>query len=272
MFASEKGASSWLTALPLNHHGFSLHKGAFRDELCLRYGWTPERLPSKCVCGLQFNPEHALSCPTSVFPSRRHNEIRDLLATLITEVYYDVATEPILQKLTAETFHRRTTTTDDNTRLDIRAHCFWGNSAENTFFDVNIFNPNAPSNRSTSATSCYRRHERAKCEKYEERVLEVEKATFRPLVFNTSGGTSTLTTTFLKHIAFLLAEKCDLQYCLVLGWLRARVNFKAYPHYKAVSIRIGSDLDQTDSSRIEHVRTRTRSSRIEPVAGVDHVM
>ena len=47
---------------------------------------------------------------------------------------------------------------------------------------------------------------------------------------------------------------------------------KAYPHYKAVSIRIGSDLDQTDSSRIEHVRTRTRSSRIEPVAGVDHVM
>ena len=47
---------------------------------------------------------------------------------------------------------------------------------------------------------------------------------------------------------------------------------KACPHYKAVSIRIGSDLDQTDSSRIEHVRTRTRSSRIEPVAGVDHVM
>ena len=47
---------------------------------------------------------------------------------------------------------------------------------------------------------------------------------------------------------------------------------KACPHYKAVSICIDSDLDQTDSSRIEHVRTRTRSSRIEPVAGVDHVM
>ena len=29
--ASEKGASSWLTALPITEHGFALHKGAFRD-------------------------------------------------------------------------------------------------------------------------------------------------------------------------------------------------------------------------------------------------
>ena len=36
--ASEKGASSWLTALPLSEHGFTLHKGAFQDALALRYG------------------------------------------------------------------------------------------------------------------------------------------------------------------------------------------------------------------------------------------
>ena len=35
---SEKGASSWLSALPIFEHGFALHKGAFRDALCLRYG------------------------------------------------------------------------------------------------------------------------------------------------------------------------------------------------------------------------------------------
>ena len=34
---SEKGASSWLSALPITEHGFALHKGAFRDVLCLRY-------------------------------------------------------------------------------------------------------------------------------------------------------------------------------------------------------------------------------------------
>ena len=42
--ASEKGASSWLSALPVAEHGFTLHKGAFRDALCLRYGWRPALL------------------------------------------------------------------------------------------------------------------------------------------------------------------------------------------------------------------------------------
>ena len=36
--AQEQGASTWLTVLPLEEHGFSLHKGAFRDALALRYG------------------------------------------------------------------------------------------------------------------------------------------------------------------------------------------------------------------------------------------
>ena len=39
--ASEKGASSWLTTLPIDAHGFALHKGGFRDALSLRYNWAP---------------------------------------------------------------------------------------------------------------------------------------------------------------------------------------------------------------------------------------
>ena len=45
--ASEKGSSSWLAALPIESHGLSLHKGAFRDALSLRYGWQPQNLPTK---------------------------------------------------------------------------------------------------------------------------------------------------------------------------------------------------------------------------------
>jgi len=37
--ASEKGASSWLSVLPIGEHGFHLHKGEFRDALRLRYNW-----------------------------------------------------------------------------------------------------------------------------------------------------------------------------------------------------------------------------------------
>ncbi len=35
--AQEKGASSWLTALPIEEFGFTLHKRAFQDALALRY-------------------------------------------------------------------------------------------------------------------------------------------------------------------------------------------------------------------------------------------
>ena len=47
----EKGASSWLTVLPLEEHGFTLHKQAFRDAIALRYGWPPLHLPATCACG-----------------------------------------------------------------------------------------------------------------------------------------------------------------------------------------------------------------------------
>jgi len=50
----EKGASSWLSALPLEQYGFSLHKGKFIDAICLRYGFTPSLLPLHCACGKDF--------------------------------------------------------------------------------------------------------------------------------------------------------------------------------------------------------------------------
>ena len=47
--ASEKGASSWLTTLPIEEFGFCLCKGAFADALALRYIWTPSHIPMSCV-------------------------------------------------------------------------------------------------------------------------------------------------------------------------------------------------------------------------------
>ena len=57
--AQEKGASSWLTAIPAQEH---LHKTAFRDALALRYGWLPSCTPSHCAWGSTFSNDHALSC------------------------------------------------------------------------------------------------------------------------------------------------------------------------------------------------------------------
>ena len=75
--ASEKSASSWLTTLPKEEYGFTLHKGAFHDALALRYGWHPSRVLSNCSCGSTFSVEHTLSCNRG-FTILQHNELRDL--------------------------------------------------------------------------------------------------------------------------------------------------------------------------------------------------
>ncbi len=64
MAFTEKGTSSWLSALHIEEHGFSLHEGSFRDALSLRYGWRPQHLPSHCVCGHHYSVDHALILAT----------------------------------------------------------------------------------------------------------------------------------------------------------------------------------------------------------------
>ena len=44
--ATEKGASCWLSALPLKRDNFDLTKSEFRYEISLRYGLVPTEFPS----------------------------------------------------------------------------------------------------------------------------------------------------------------------------------------------------------------------------------
>ena len=53
----------------------------FRDAVCLRFGWTPERLPSHCPHGDVFSVDHAFSCPKGALLSIRHNQDRDITAS-----------------------------------------------------------------------------------------------------------------------------------------------------------------------------------------------
>ena len=95
--AVEKGSSSWLSAIPVDSHGFYLNKGEFRDALCLRYGWALPSIPGKCHCGKPFSVDHFVVCSTGGFPTIRHNEVHDLTAQLLTEVCPSVSVEPPLQ-------------------------------------------------------------------------------------------------------------------------------------------------------------------------------
>ncbi|KAI0979078.1 hypothetical protein GJ496_000216 [Pomphorhynchus laevis] len=55
-----KGASSWLSTLPIDHKGFHLRKRAFQDAIAVRYGWDPIDLPRKCSFIPKTNVIHAL--------------------------------------------------------------------------------------------------------------------------------------------------------------------------------------------------------------------
>ena len=60
--ACEKGASSWLTAIPLKDMNFDLSKREFRDALRLRDDWPIPDSPSVCVCGCSFTVDYAMIC------------------------------------------------------------------------------------------------------------------------------------------------------------------------------------------------------------------
>ena len=225
LLSREKGASSWLNTLPIREHGFALHKGAFRDALALRYGWTPKEIPVECTCGKSFTVEHALSCTRGGFPTLRHNEVRDLTASLLSEVCSNVSIEPALQELSGETLLGNSANRNSGARVDVAVDGFWGCSRERTFLDIRVFNPFAPSNRQTSISATYRSHERVKKRQYCERICEIEHGTFSPLVFSLTGGMAKEATVFYKRLASLLSERWEQPYSMTMGWLRCTLGF-----------------------------------------------
>ena len=223
--AKEKGASSWLTTLPIAEHGFSLHKGDFRDALCLRYDWKPKGLPSRCVCDKAFTVEHSLSCPRGGFPSLRHNELRDITAKCMSEVCHNVGVEPPLQPLTGEAMSYRTANIEDGARLDIMAQGFWGGDKVRAFFDVRVFNPFAHTYQNQSLTATFHKHEQEKRRAYDQRIREVEHSYFSPLVFTSSGGMGPTAKVVYKKLASMLAMKQNRPYSQTMDWLRCTLSF-----------------------------------------------
>ena len=164
--------------------------------------------------------DHFLSCPRGGFPILGNNEIRDVTANLLSEVCHDVRTEPDLQPLSGESLASLSSVSSEGARLDIAVSGFWGGRYKRSFVDVSVFNPHAPSNRYTSISNCYRRHEATKKRAYEQRIREVEHSSFTPLVFSASGGMGQQGSTFYRRLAALIAEKWNESYSSTLSWIR----------------------------------------------------
>ena len=92
-------------------------------------------------------------------------------------------------------------------RLDVSARSVWA-PLERAFFDVRVFHAPAPSNRAQNTTTkMYKMHENSKKAAYNARVLEVEKGTFTPIVFSTTGGMGREAHNLFKNIAEKMSNK-----------------------------------------------------------------
>ena len=142
------------------------------------------------------------------FSTLRHNELRDLTASLFSEVCTNVAVEPPLQELSGEELSGATANRESGARLDIVADGFWCLSRERTYFDIRVFNPYAISNQQSSLsqppTEFMREKRRGNI--YSASVTW-NTALFFPLMFSSTGGMAKEASVFYKRLASLFSEK-----------------------------------------------------------------
>ena len=155
---------------------------------------------------------------------RRHNAIRDTEIKIIKEVCYDVRAEPLLTPLTEADQMRQSTNTAAHARLDISARGVWSPS-DRSYFDIRVSHPNSPSYKDKTLKQIYNDNELEKKRLYNERVINVERANFTPLVFLTSGGMAPECKRFNDHMARMIAKKKNEEYADVVRCLRTKLRF-----------------------------------------------
>ena len=158
------------------------------------------------------------------FYTLRHNEGRDITATLLPEVCKDVEVEPSLIKLQGEEQRlNNTAKTQHGVRLDFRGRGFWIRG-QRAFFDVRVFNPNAQRYLRQTLKQSFAVNEREKhhCNR---RIMEVDQGSFTPLVFTLNGGMAGECKVFYSRLAMLLSSKRGVEKFQVTTWIRTKINF-----------------------------------------------
>ena len=246
----DKGASSWLNAIPYEEHGFALNKQEFRDSIRLRYNLRLKDLPQKCACEKAFSVEHALSCKQGGFVGMRHDNVKNLLVASIAKVCKNVQCEPRLLPLDNERFALKSAITGDEARPDIKAGGFWSRGV-NAFFDVRVTHVNSRSKENKSTKEIFESQENEKKRQYNQRVIDVEHGTFTPLVFGTNGGFGEECGRFITKLAEKLSHKTDESYASIITWLRTKLSFSIL---KSVNMCVrGSRRPFKNPSHEEHM-------------------
>ena len=133
-----------------------------------------------------------------------------------------VKTEPLL--LPIGNGSTESTNEAEKARPDVSAVGVWS-PMERTFLDVRVFHPNSASYMNTAPSQLYIQHEKAKKRTYNDRILQVEKGSFSPLIFSTTGGMGPESTRYHKRVAELISAKRGEVYSHVVNHIRTGIRF-----------------------------------------------
>ncbi|XP_065175649.1 mucin-2-like [Sycon ciliatum] len=164
-------------------------------------------------------------CPTGGYPGARHDNIRDLLAEVLVDVAQDVEQEPRLAAMHGEDLPGRQLNRQDEARADIRARGFWTRQ-QDAYFDVRVTHPEASVLSRSEVLGQLGSHERRKKAEYGPRIVNIERASFTPLVFTTQGLAAPECAKFLSTLATYLSRcHTDIPYSILINRLRVYGQF-----------------------------------------------
>ena len=93
------------------------------------------------------------------------------------------------------------------------------------FFDVKVVNPLALKNRRMEVQAMYKHHENDKKRLYIERIIQIEKGSFTPLIFSCTDGTGVEATKFIKELGSKISSKRTEAYSPTVSFIRRKLRF-----------------------------------------------
>jgi len=94
------------------------------------------------------------------------------------------------------------------------------------FFDVKVFNPLAKSYMNQSLEAAFSNNEKKKKRLYNNRIIQIEKGTFTPVVLSSLGGLGVESSRFLSKVIDLVTQKKSLEKSVVAHYIRTKISFE----------------------------------------------
>ena len=243
--ALERGGDTghWLSVLPSLTNDTLLSPQEFRDGLSIRYALHPTNLPTKCDgCAAPNSVTHAFKCKVGGLVVQRHDEIVDQLGQLCTQALTRSAVhaEPIISKgctvnqdknertqkdnntNSSSSNNKQTASTPKDLRGDLIIRGLWEKGTD-CIIDVRVTDTDQASYRKYTPIKVLEMHEDEKKKKYGKKCHEIRK-TFSPFITSADGMIGKEAKAILKNISVRLADKWDITYSKVRGYVNAKIS------------------------------------------------